>query len=195
VQRLTGKRVLIGDLSQPRGGPMLPVHSSHQNGLDADVWYQLMPPGMMVDHQGLSAQSHVKDLLAPGLKANWEHEQTLLLKTVASHPSVARVLVNPAIKHFLCAASPVPRPSWLVKVRPWWGHADHLHVRIKCPKTAKSCQPQKPPTKVACDDELQWWFSEEAKRLSEERRIAVLSRSKDAPQPVVLPKQCQALLR
>ena len=28
----------VGDLSQPRGGPMLTGHASHQIGLDADIW-------------------------------------------------------------------------------------------------------------------------------------------------------------
>ena len=32
----------IGDISQPRGGPMLTGHASHQIGLDADIW--MLPP-------------------------------------------------------------------------------------------------------------------------------------------------------
>ena len=44
----SGKRVgwnglLIGDMSQPRGGPMLNGHSSHQIGLDVDIWFTPMP--------------------------------------------------------------------------------------------------------------------------------------------------------
>jgi len=35
--------LLIGDLSQPRGGPMLSGHASHQIGLDADIWLTPMP--------------------------------------------------------------------------------------------------------------------------------------------------------
>src|SRR5262245_51303619 len=30
--------LLVGDVSQPRGGPMLTGHASHQVGLDADIW-------------------------------------------------------------------------------------------------------------------------------------------------------------
>ena len=33
----------IGDISQPRGGPMLSGHASHQMGLDIDIW-MLLPP-------------------------------------------------------------------------------------------------------------------------------------------------------
>ena len=35
--------ILVGDMSQPRGGPMLTGHASHQVGLDADVWLTPMP--------------------------------------------------------------------------------------------------------------------------------------------------------
>ncbi|MEM0906232.1 MAG: penicillin-insensitive murein endopeptidase, partial [Pseudomonadota bacterium] len=35
--------LLIGDLSQPRGGPMLYGHTSHQVGLDVDIWLRQMP--------------------------------------------------------------------------------------------------------------------------------------------------------
>ncbi|HEY1261378.1 MAG TPA: penicillin-insensitive murein endopeptidase, partial [Stellaceae bacterium] len=35
--------LLIGDMSQPRGGPMLTGHASHQIGLDADIWLTPMP--------------------------------------------------------------------------------------------------------------------------------------------------------
>ena len=30
--------LLVGDMAQPRGGPMLTGHASHQVGLDADIW-------------------------------------------------------------------------------------------------------------------------------------------------------------
>ena len=40
----TGWRgLLVGDMSQPRGGPMLTGHASHQVGLDADIWLTPMP--------------------------------------------------------------------------------------------------------------------------------------------------------
>src|SRR5947209_6754589 len=35
--------LLVGSLSQPRGGPMLTGHASHQVGLDADIWLSPMP--------------------------------------------------------------------------------------------------------------------------------------------------------
>jgi len=35
--------LLIGDMAQPRGGPMITGHESHQIGLDADIWLTPMP--------------------------------------------------------------------------------------------------------------------------------------------------------
>src|SRR5271170_3345894 len=35
--------ILVGDMSQPRGGPMLTGHASHQIGLDVDIWLTPMP--------------------------------------------------------------------------------------------------------------------------------------------------------
>ena len=35
--------LLVGDMSQPRGGPMLSSHTSHQVGLDVDIWLTPMP--------------------------------------------------------------------------------------------------------------------------------------------------------
>jgi penicillin-insensitive murein endopeptidase len=39
--------LLIGDMSQPRGGPMITGHLSHQTGLDADIWFVPMPNHLM----------------------------------------------------------------------------------------------------------------------------------------------------
>ncbi len=54
VERLAGDArgdgwngLLVGDLAQPRGGPMLTGHSSHQIGLDADIWLTPMPNRML----------------------------------------------------------------------------------------------------------------------------------------------------
>ena len=35
--------LLVGDMSQPRGGPMISDHRSHQVGLDVDIWFAPMP--------------------------------------------------------------------------------------------------------------------------------------------------------
>jgi penicillin-insensitive murein endopeptidase len=35
--------IWVGDMGQPRGGPMPYGHASHQNGLDVDIWLELSP--------------------------------------------------------------------------------------------------------------------------------------------------------
>ena len=51
--------LLVGDISQPRGGPMLTGHASHQVGLDADIWLTPMPDRRLTEkeREDLSATS------------------------------------------------------------------------------------------------------------------------------------------
>ena len=37
-----GRRILVGDLSQPIGGEMSYGHASHQSGLDVDFWFSTL---------------------------------------------------------------------------------------------------------------------------------------------------------
>jgi hypothetical protein len=43
AKRVGWNGLLVGDMSQPRGGPMLSEHKSHQVGLDVDIWFTEMP--------------------------------------------------------------------------------------------------------------------------------------------------------
>ena len=52
---------------------------------------------------------------------------------------------------------------WLARVRPWWSHHDHFHVRLKCPGDSPLCQSQDPlPADAGCGAALAWWFSDDA---------------------------------
>src|SRR5712672_1366603 len=55
--------ILIGDMSQPRGGPMLTGHASHQVGLDADIWLTQMPNRTLSrnEREEMSAVMTVRD--------------------------------------------------------------------------------------------------------------------------------------
>jgi penicillin-insensitive murein endopeptidase len=55
--------LLIGDMSQPRGGPMLTGHTSHQIGLDADIWLTPMPDRTLTtqEREDMTAVSMLKD--------------------------------------------------------------------------------------------------------------------------------------
>jgi penicillin-insensitive murein endopeptidase len=156
--------LLVGDLSQPRGGPMLTGHNSHQIGLDADIWFTPMPPRRLSEQEreDLSATSM---LAADSLAVNpqvWTPTHVRLVKRAASYPEVERVLVHPAIKKALCDASvqDPERREWLSKVRPVWGHFYHFHVRIACPKGSAGCRPQDPaPQDDGCGKELADWYA------------------------------------
>jgi penicillin-insensitive murein endopeptidase len=152
--------LLIGDMSQPRGGPMATGHASHQIGLDVDVWLTPMPSYQLTAYQRekLAATSLlIKGKLAVDPK-RWSDSFTRLLKRAASYPEVARIFVSAAIKQQLCDTVTGDR-AWLRKIRPWGGHDDHFHVRLVCPPGVASCVDQSaPPAGDGCGDDLAWWF-------------------------------------
>jgi penicillin-insensitive murein endopeptidase len=157
--------LLVGDIAQPRGGPMVTGHDSHQIGLDADIWLTPTPNRQFspAERDGISATSVVaRDGMDIDPKV-WTPQHRLLLETVAREPLVERVFVNPAIKRALCREGGLERP-WMAKIRPWWGHNYHFHVRLFCPSGSPQCLRQPPPPPGdGCGKELDWWFTEEAR--------------------------------
>ena len=152
--------LLVGDISQPRGGPMLTGHASHQVGLDADVWLTPMPNRKLSgkEREDVSATSMLDatDIAVDPKIFTADHVK--LIKRAASYPEVERVLVHPAIKKALCEAAGTDR-KWLGKVRPIGGHYYHFHIRIACPPGSTGCMPQKPPTgEDGCGKEVQEWL-------------------------------------
>jgi penicillin-insensitive murein endopeptidase len=154
--------LLVGDMSQPRGGPMLTGHSSHQVGLDADIWFTPMPDHVQTreEREFTSAvQMVAEDRLDVDPKV-WTHTRTELLRVAAQDPVVERIFVNAAIKKALCREAGSDR-GWLAKVRPWWGHDYHFHIRIYCPADSPHCKPQPPPgAEQGCGHALDFWFKE-----------------------------------
>lgn len=134
----------VGDMSQPSGGPMLTGHASHQSGLDADVW--LMPATLGLsrgERERISAVSMQRERGAY-VNSRWSRFQHELVKAAAQDPRTARIFIFPGAKVQMCADETGDR-SWLRKVRPWWGHHYHMHVRLSCPDDAPGCVPQDPP--------------------------------------------------
>jgi len=151
--------LLVGDMAQPRGGPMITGHSSHQIGLDADIWLTPMPDRILTpqEREDISATSMLKDPFAVDA-AIWTPLHTKLIKRAASYPQVSRIFVHPAIKKLLCEQAGKNR-AWLAKVRPWWGHFYHFHIRLSCPPGAEGCENQKPVTgDDGCGTELANWY-------------------------------------
>jgi penicillin-insensitive murein endopeptidase len=136
--------LLIGDLAQPRGGPMLTGHKSHQLGLDADIWFRPMPEKRMTKAERETAQPLLlaKDNGSEVIKENWNEGFVRLVRRAAKYPEVERIFVHPAIKKAFCNAAGTDR-DWLRKVRPMWLHNYHFHVRMACPADSPTCVPQK----------------------------------------------------
>jgi penicillin-insensitive murein endopeptidase len=150
--------LLIGDISQPRGGPMLSGHSSHQMGLDVDIWLTPMPNHTLTteEREAMTAESMLKDPFTVDPE-KWTPLHTKLIKRAAS-PEVDRIFVHPAIKKVLCEQAGEDR-VWLTKVRPWWNHYYHFHVRLSCPLGAGQCTGQKPVgPDDGCGQELTNWY-------------------------------------
>jgi penicillin-insensitive murein endopeptidase len=155
--------ILVGDISQPRGGPMLTGHASHQIGLDADVWLTPMPNHTLsrAEREEMSAADMVADGGLSVDRSHWTEADAGIIKAAAEEPEVDRIFVNPAIKKALCKTH--RGEAWMNRVRPYWGHTYHFHVRIKCPAGETTCEPQNPlPPGDGCDKSLAWWFTPEA---------------------------------
>jgi murein endopeptidase len=243
--------LMVGDMTQPMGGPMLTGHASHQIGLDVDIWLKPMPAKTLGPEERETVQP--VSMLAPDAKsvnpAVWSPKHFKLIKRAASDKRVARIFVHPAIKKALCEAVgievnytkpdsqakkakknaktkngadkedagkksardkknsedkkasaangvpmgpahekakaeeaakaeadakkqmlSVPLPArkfivntadrkWLAKVRPYWGHHYHFHVRLSCPAGMRGCVNQPPhPSGDGCGKELVGWL-------------------------------------
>ena len=155
--------LLLGDISQPRGGPMLSGHASHQIGLDADVWLTPMPARTLSasEREELSATSMLKKDTLYVDDRIWTPAHAKVLMRAASYPEVDRIFVHPGIKKKLCDSWTGSRAS-MGKIRPYYGHHYHFHIRIKCPPGVSGCKDQNPPPQGAgCDQSLAWWFTDE----------------------------------
>jgi penicillin-insensitive murein endopeptidase len=154
--------LLVGDMSQPRGGPMISGHASHQIGLDADIWFTPMPDHVLTREE--RELDGAVNMVAPSrLDVDpkvWSRDRMELIRTASEDPAVTRIFVNAAIKKALCREAGSDR-EWLSKVRPWWGHSEHFHIRLACPAGSTECKPQPPPEPGdGCGHELDFWFKD-----------------------------------
>ncbi|MDE2377258.1 penicillin-insensitive murein endopeptidase [Bradyrhizobium sp.] len=155
--------ILVGDIAQPRGGPALSGHASHQIGLDADIWLTPMPDRRLSreEREEMSAVMMVREdrldvdpkVFTPG--------HVLVLRDAAQEPAVQRIFVNAAIKKALCREARGDR-HWLSKIRPWWGHDYHFHIRMSCPAGAAEChgQPSQSEDEGCKPADLAYWFKD-----------------------------------
>ena len=180
----------VGDMAQPRGGPMISGHAAHENGVDVDIWFNLDPkPALPPEaREEVELPSMVLPDKSDIDRNRFGESQVRLLRLAASDPRVDRIFVHPTIKRALCQGFGDARDGetgWLHRIRPWYGHDEHFHVRLSCPAGSPDCvgQPAVPPGD-GCDASLDWWFTHPP---------AATPTAPPPPRPP-LPKACAALL-
>ncbi|MCA0207074.1 penicillin-insensitive murein endopeptidase [Pararhodobacter sp.] len=198
----------VGDISQPRGGPMTSGHASHQLGLDVDIW--MLPPGSLTlsrtERENISSIS-VRTEDQRGVTSHWTAQHAALLRAAASDPRVDRVFVAAAVKIEMCRTATPADTAWLQRIRPIAGHNYHFHVRLRCPAGSRHCETQTPSVAElsnggnGCDDTLTWWVTD---YLNPPRRTTPVEPSPEPPQPrrrsaremimADLPRQCAQVL-
>jgi penicillin-insensitive murein endopeptidase len=157
----------IGDISQPRGGPMTSGHASHQIGLDADIW--MLPPRRVTlsraERESLSSIP-VRSADQRSITANWTAAHHAIMRAAALDPRVDRIFVAAAVKIEMCRTARPSDTRWLQKIRPIQGHDTHFHVRLKCPAGSPGCETQTPTVADlskggnGCDETLMWWVTD-----------------------------------
>ena len=180
--------LLVEDISNPRGGPMPGGHVSHQIGLDVDVALDMRPrpPLDPAARDSIEIASLVAANQRDVVPDLWSGRVEMLLRFAAGLPGLDRVLVNPAIKRHLCETVTGDR-DWLRRIRPWYGHAAHMHISFACPADQPECVPiAPPPPGDGCDASLQWWFD----------RLDAPAAAKPGPaaKPRRPPAACEAIL-
>lgn len=147
--------LLIGDIAQPRGGPMSSGHASHEIGLDADIW--LSPFDRSFVPESVEPPSMIDSRTRQVDPARFGAWQAAVIRQAAMSPAVDRIFVAPGIKRAMCER--YPGADWLRRLRPWFGHDSHFHVRLSCPAGETACVPQAPPPPGdGCGAELASWF-------------------------------------
>ncbi len=208
--------LLVGDISQPRGGPMLTGHASHQMGLDADIWLNPMPKKRYTRDQRNKVSATSMLARKKNKKGKWYFDQNNInynvftdahvgiIKTAASYPQVQRILVHPTIKKELCKRAKGDR-TWLHKVRPYWRHHYHMHVRLRCPAGSPNCRSQaEPKADDGCGAELKYWHKMlNPKKVKKKKKKPGQTAKKKKPKPrkpkpeirmADLPQSCRTVL-
>lgn len=165
--RVGWRGIYVGDMSQPRGGPMTSGHASHQIGLDADIW--MLPPQRLnlsrAEREKISSIP-VRSANQRSITRNWTPSHHALMRAAALDDRVDRIFVAAAVKIEMCRTATRADTRWLQKIRPIAGHDTHFHVRLKCPAGSPSCQTQTPTVAElskggnGCDETLNWWVTD-----------------------------------
>jgi len=199
------KGLYIGDMSQPRGGPMTSSHQSHQVGLDADIW--MLPPKRL--NLSRTARENISSISVRTndqrhINGNWTAAHMAILKAASKDPAVERIFVAAAVKIDMCKKAGKDR-KWLAKIRPLYGHNFHFHVRLKCPKGSPRCVRQTPVSRISkgdgCDKTLTWWVTDYLKPAPPAKKAKKKTKPKPRPRRARemimadLPGRCVGVLK
>ena len=150
-------------------------HKSHQTGLDVDIYFAKKPQDELSDNDLKKlALISLLDKKQENINQDiWSKYYSNLLQRVSDDANVSRVFVNPIIKNQLCLDNKGDR-SWLGKIRPWGGHYEHFHVRLKCDKNSEECIEQHSvPTGDGCGKELDNWLEKGLKVYSSNKKPVI----------------------
>jgi penicillin-insensitive murein endopeptidase len=188
--------LLVGDMSQPRGGPMLNGHASHQAGMDVDIWIDEMPQQLLsADERNIKMSA--TSVLKPGTNELdsklWTDKRAQFVRDAARDPAVARIFVAPAIKRALCKckSSDGSDTEWLRRLRPWWGHDDHIHVRLHCPNGEHCVEQEAPPPGDGCGEEIDEWLLKTAAA----KQATQVEEKETSVKLETMPRECLDVLR
>jgi len=148
-------RLQVEEMSAQNGGEV-DGHASHENGLDVDLQYYKSD---RVEHTPSDAQYYAPSMVTAGgqvsanfdLERNWE-----LMKTLHRHGDVQRIFVDRKLKAALCSYARAKNEftaniAVLRSLQHQTNHADHMHVRLRCPPGSQGCRPQAdPPAGAGC---------------------------------------------
>ena len=204
AQQIGWAGLYVGDMGQPRGGPMTSGHASHQIGLDADIW--MLPPrrlDLTAKEREEISSIPVRSADQRSVTANWTPAHRALMRAAALDPRVDRIFVAAAVKIEMCKTATRKDKDWLQKIRPIAGHDTHFHVRLKCPKGARLCQTQSPTVSElskggdGCDDTLMYWVTDYLNPPKPTKKPKKPAKRERGPREFTmadLPKQCRAVL-
>lgn len=193
IKKLTAKAkaaglpaLVIGDLSRIHGGPYVRSnHSSHMVGLDVDI-----PFGFAADVSKRARTTPDNFYLVKNgrLTDNFDAQRATLIYLAAQDDRVERIFVSPRIKEGMCHLyESKGDDAWLRRLRPWFGHRAHMHVRLSCPVDSPYCKSQVAvPEGTGCGAELQSWFMPPDPRVKPASPV-----QREKPQ---MPEQCRLLL-
>jgi penicillin-insensitive murein endopeptidase len=143
-------RLQVEDIAAKHGGE-IDGHGSHENGLDVDIQFY-KNDGIEHDPKATN-EDYAPEMITSGrVSENFDVERNwALMKTLHKHGNVQRIFIDQGLKKKLCSYAKekgelVSAASVLRSLRHEENHQDHLHVRLRCPKNARSCVPQADPS-------------------------------------------------